>query len=293
MPDKHKVEIFESERERLFGLAYRMLGSVADAEDMVQDSFFRWSKVDLTTIDNPQAFLTTIITRLSLDYLRSAKTHRTSYVGSWLPEPLVTESAETPDDITQKADDISFALMATLEKLSASERAAFLLHDIFDLSFEEIAKTLDRSEASCRKLASRARQKVRTDGDETLPKPNDEPLVSSFMSALQTGDLDEFVTFIAKGAVLVTDGGGIKAATLLPIYGREKISRFFFGVANKFGRPGPDDIKRTTINGAPGLLIRDEDGALQAWSFTWTPEGKIAEFYILRNPEKLSHIVFD
>jgi RNA polymerase sigma-70 factor (ECF subfamily) len=293
MQDLDRTNIFEQERKRLFALAYRMLGSVADAEDMVQDSFMRWSNADLKTIDNPQAFLTTIVTRLSLDHLRSAKTKRTSYVGSWLPEPLLTESVESPDDIAQKADDISFALMATLEKLTASERAAFLLHDVFDLPFDQIAKTLDRTEASCRKLASRARQKVRTDGSETLPMPTNEPLVASFLNTLQTGDVESFVNFIAEDAILVTDGGGIKSATLRPIYGREKISRFFIGVANKFGRPGPDDIKLIQLNGASSLLIRDEDGALQAWSFSWNSEGKIAEFYMLRNPEKLGHLAFD
>lgn len=293
MPDQRQAEIFENERPRLFGLAYRMLGSVADAEDMVQDSYLRWTHVDVSTIDNPQAFLTTIVTRLSLDQLRSAKTKRTSYVGSWLPEPLVTESAEAPDEVAQKADDISFALMLTLEKLSAAERAAFLLHDVFDLSFEQIAKTLERSAASCRKLASRARQKVRTEGDETLPAPANEPLVTSFMAALKTGEIDDFITYIAEDAVLVTDGGGLKSATLLPIYGREKIMRFFVGVAKKFGRPTAEDIKPTTINGAPGLLIKDEEGDLQAWSFSWTLDGKISEFYILRNPEKLGHVSFD
>ncbi|MCF4099244.1 sigma-70 family RNA polymerase sigma factor [Maritalea mediterranea] len=293
MQDQDKTEIFEAERNRLFSLAYRMLGSVADAEDMVQDSFVRWCQSSLDEIHNPQGFLTTIVTRLSLDHLRSAKTKRTSYVGSWLPEPLLTETAESPDNITQKADDISFALMATLEKLTAPERAAFLLHDVFDLPFDQIAKTLERSEASCRKLASRARQKVRSDGDETLPRPADDPLISSFMTALQTGDLDSFVSFIAEDAVLVTDGGGIKSATLLPIYGREKITRFFVGVAKKFGRPGAEDIKLTTINGAPGFIIRDEEGDVQAWSFSWTPDNKVAEFYILRNPEKLAHITFE
>lgn len=293
MQDQDLNHVFEHERKRLFGLAYRMLGSVADAEDMVQDTFVRWSKVDFPTIDNPQAFLTTIITRLSLDHLKSAKTKREKYVGEWLPEPLLSETAEGPDEIAQKADDISFALMFTLEKLSAPERAAFLLHDIFDLSFEEIAKTLDRSEASCRKLASRARQKVRTDGGETLPRPANEPLVVSFLTALKTGELEEFVDFIAEDAVLFSDGGGIKSATLLPIYGRDKIMRFFFGVTKKFGRPGPDDIRPTTINGAPGLLVRDEDGDIQAWSMSWTADGQIAKIYIIRNPEKLSHVTFD
>ncbi|WP_027834747.1 sigma-70 family RNA polymerase sigma factor [Maritalea myrionectae] len=293
MQDQNRTEIFEVERKRLFALAYRMLGSVADAEDMVQDSFVRWNNVDLANIDNPQAFLTTIITRLSLDYLRSAKVKRTNYVGSWLPEPLVTETADAPDQMSEKADDISYALMLTLEKLSAAERAAFLLHDVFDLPFDEIAKTLERSEASCRKLASRARQKVRSEGEETLPTPTNQPLVNSFMTALKTGEIDDFVQFIAEDAVLVTDGGGLKSATLLPIYGREKIMRFFFGVANKYGRPGPEDIKLTSINGTPGLLVVDEVGDLQVWSFSWSPDGKIAEFYILRNPEKLGHLTFN
>ena len=293
MPDQNPNHVFEHERKRLFGLAYRMLGSVADAEDMVQDTYVRWRKVDFSTVHNPQAFLTTIITRLSLDHLKSAKTKREKYVGEWLPEPLLTDETVAPDEMAQKADDISIALMLTLEKLSAPERAAFLLHDVFDLSFEEIAKTLDRNEASCRKLASRARQKVRTDGDETLPRPTNQPMITSFLTALKTGELEEFVDFIAEDAVLFSDGGNIKSATLNPIYGRDKIMRFFFGVTQKYGRPGPDDIKPTTINGAPGILLRDEEGDVQAWSMSWTADGRIAKLYIIRNPEKLSHVAFD
>lgn len=293
MSDLDQDEMFENERKRLFGLAYRMLGSVADAEDMVQDTWVRWSKVDGTAVDNPQAFLTTIITRLSLDQLRSAKHKRETYVGAWLPEPLVADQSTGPDEMIQKADDISFALMLTLEKLSAPERAAFLLHDVFDLGFDEIAKTLDRTEASCRKLASRARQKVRSEGDAALPMSTNEPLVTSFLAALKTGELSEFVDFIAEDAVLVTDGGGVKSATLLPIYGREKIMRFFFGLVEKFGRPGPNDIKLITINGTPGILIREDKNDVQAWSIAWTTDGQIKQLYIIRNPEKLGHVVFD
>lgn len=297
MADLNVSEIFENERARLFGLAYRMLGSVADAEDMVQDTWLRWSKVDVTTINNPQAFLTTIITRLSLDQLKSAKHKKETYVGSWLPEPLLSDAqsspSSTPDQAVEIADDVSFALILAMEKLSPAERASFLLHDVFDLDFDEIGKTLDRTPASCRKLASRARQKVRTDRDQTLPMRPEEPLITSFHAALQTGDLESFIKFIAEDAVLVTDGGGIKTATLNPIYGRIKILKFFAGLLLKYGRPSSNDIKLTTINNSPGILVREADGSLQAWSMSWTPEGQISELYIIRNPEKLGHVVFD
>jgi len=297
MADLKMSEIFETERPRLFGLAYRMLGSVADAEDMVQDTWLRWSNVEIDTINNAQAFLTTIVTRLSLDQLKSAKHTKETYIGSWLPEPLLSDTqsspSNTPDQTVEIADDVSFALILAMEKLSPAERASFLLHDVFDLDFDEIAKTLDRTPASCRKLASRARQKIRSDRDQTLPVRPEEPLIASFHAALQTGDLEGFVKFIAKDAILVTDGGGIKTATLNPIVGRDKILRLFAGLLSKNQMPGFDDIKLTTINGGPGILVREADGSLQVWSMGWTPEGQIKELYIIRNPEKLGHVVFD
>lgn len=297
MADASGAKTFETERPRLFGLAYRMLGSVADAEDIVQDAWLRWDNVDASTINNAQAFLTTIVTRLSLDQLKSAKHTKETYVGSWLPEPLISDTqplaTNAPDQVVEIADDVSFALILAMEKLSPAERATFLLHDVFDLSFDEIGKTLDRTPASCRKLASRARQKVRSDRDQTLPKKLEAPLIASFHAALQTGELADFVDFIAEDAVLVTDGGGVKSATLNPIFGRAKIMRFFIGLLSKNARPSPDDIKLTTINGGPGLLMREEDGGLQAWSMSWTPEGQVSQLYIIRNPEKLGHVVFD
>ncbi|MGJ8529152.1 sigma-70 family RNA polymerase sigma factor [Maritalea sp.] len=292
------TDIFEKQRPRLMGLAYRMLGSVTEAEDIIQDAWVRWHNIDQTVIDSPPSFLSTIVTRLCLDQLRATKRKRETYIGAWLPEPLLEQNnlgdKMRPDHAKEIADDVSFALILTLEKLSPAERAAFLLHDVFDLGFDEIANTLDRSEPSCRKLASRARQKVRDHRPETRPAHKiQEPLITSFHQALKTGDLDGFSKFLADDAVMVTDGGGIKSATFNPIYGREKIMRFFVNLLKKNPQPKAFAFKLISINANPGILIKEPDGSLQTWSIDWTDAGQIAQLYIVRNPEKLGHVVFE
>ncbi len=274
---------FEPHRRHLRGLAYRMLGTLSDAEDVVQEAFLRWSTAERGAVEQPRAFLTRIVTRLCLDQLKSARAQREKYVGTWLPEPVVGEDAET------LAGDLSVALLLTLERLSALERAAFLLHDVFDADYPEVAETLNRSEAACRQLVARAREHVRADRPRFEPsKAAAERLAASFHAALESGDVSAFAQYLAEDAVFYSDGGGRRVAALNPIYGRDKILRFFAGVARKEGMPPPGSWVPTTVNGLPGFLLRLPHGvetvALEIHG------DQIRALYLVRNPEKLEHL---
>src|SRR5262245_26249638 len=208
---------FEPYRRRLLGLAYRMLGSMADAEDAVQETYLRWHTTDRGGVSDPRAFLMTTTTRICLDMLTSARARREEYVGPWLPEPVLDTAALAPDSRTELAEDLSIALLLTLDRLSALERAAFLLQDVFDFSFSEIAAALDRSEAACRRLASRARARVREirpRGATAAPARSDQidpkhaQLLSAFMAATQAGDLTAMTQLLARDVRILTDGGG-------------------------------------------------------------------------------------
>lgn len=287
---------FEPHRRRLLGLAYRMLGSIADAEDAVQDAYLRWHAVDRDSVADPRAFLTTATTRICLDVLRSARARREEYVGPWLPEPIVDTKALAPDAQTALAEDLSIALLLALDRLSPLERAAFLLHDVFDCPFTEVASALDRSEAACRQLAARARTHVRE------ARPRDEPvardrgddattrhveLVSAFVDAARSGDLDALMSMLAEDARLVADGGGKVQAALNVIHGADRIARFVIGV-------GPKGLSGTTlrfgpVNGLPGLIAYSPDGYVQTVAFE-IEDHRIRTIYSMRNPDKLTHL---
>ncbi len=287
------AEIFEAYRSDLMNLAYRMTGSLTDSEDVVQDAWIRWQNTDIASIENGRAFLHKIVTRLCLDLAKSAKAKRELYVGPWLPEPVqdmdVMKSELSPDKQLEFAEDLSLALMITLESLSPLERAAFLLHDVFDYSFDEIASSLDRSPEACRKLASRARGHIKNkrpgnSPDETVL----ESLVNSFMHTLQTGDTSMFADKLTEDAVLYTDGGGKKIAARNPIYGRLKIARFFTGLASKFGTPR--SVEPVYINGEYGLKLIEHDDTISVVSVALDDNQLIREIYIVRNPEKLNWV---
>src|SRR5262249_7729931 len=203
---------FEPHRQFLSGLAYRMLGSFADAEDVVQDAFLRWSATDHGAVQNPRAFLARIVSRLCLDRMKSAASRREQYVGTWLPEPLVAPPTEP------LADDLSLALLLTLERLSPLERAAFLLHDVFDMDYSAVAETIGRTEAACRQLAARAREHVRDERPRFNATPESRTkLADAFQTALLAGDVEGIARLLADDAVLYTDGGGKRTAALNPI----------------------------------------------------------------------------
>lgn len=276
------ASLFEVHRSFLIGLAYRMLGSVAEAEDVAQDAYLRWAQTDASTIEHPRAYLARVVTRLCLDRMKSATSRREQYVGTWLPEPIVA-SPEEPF-----ADDLSIALLVTLERLSPLERAAFLLHDVFDMDYGDVAGALGRSEQACRQLAARARQHVRDERPRfRATDESREKLFAAFEAAMTSGDLAAFARVLAEDAVLYADGGGKRAAALAPIHGRDSIVELFTGVVER-GLFKPDELERASINGLPGFVLHAADGVS---TLAFEVEGdRIVALYGVRNPDKLRHV---
>jgi RNA polymerase sigma-70 factor (ECF subfamily) len=282
---------FEAERRHLLGLAYRMLGSLAEAEDAVQEAYLRWHAADRGVVKSPRAFLSTVVARLCLDQLKSARARRESYVGPWLPEPVLDAAALDAETASEYAQDLSVALMLTLERLSPLERAAFLLHDVFDLDFAAVAAALGRSEAACRQLAARGRQHVRAARPRFAPSPADGArLAAAFRQATQQGDTGAMVRLLTADAVLYSDGGGKRLAALNPIYGADKIARFFAGVVRK-EHTDRWRVRPAEINGLPGFVFADPEGALRTVAFD-VADGRIAAIYLVVNPDKLQRVVF-
>jgi RNA polymerase sigma-70 factor, ECF subfamily len=274
-------------RGRLLGLAYRMLGSRSDAEDVVQDAYLRFAGAQ--DVHNAEAFLVTVVTRLCLDRLKSARAQREVYIGPWLPEPVFDADGLSADAATELADDLSFALLLALDRLSPMERAAFLLHDVFDTPFSEIAAMLDRTEASCRQLASRARRAVRDNRPAPAATPDSHArLLQAFSAAVASGDVRQLAELLREDAVALTDGGGRKFAARNPIIGADKVARFFIGLAGKTA--GHDvRIEPAMINGAVGALLY-LDGELDLTLSMAIDGEKIAAIYVVRNPDKLRHL---
>jgi len=276
--------IFETLRPRLIRVAYRMLGSVAEAEDIVQDAWLRWMGADRAFVRDPQGFLTRIVTRLCLDHMKSARVRRETYPGTWLPEP-VFEMAENDED------DLTLTLMMALERLSPLERAAFLLHDLFDIGFDEVAKAIGRDAATCRKLASRAREHVRASAPRfPLAEEQGRSIAEAFFHASRSGDAAALQSLLAQDVVIYSDGGGTRNAALNPIFGREKTVRFFVGVARKPTAQKPSFHRIGRIDGLPGILTLEEDGLPQTVALE-IADGLITAIYIVRNPEKLRHLM--
>ncbi len=275
---------FDAERPRLTRLAYRMLGSTAEAEDVVQDAWLRWRGADTAAIADPAAWLVRVATRLSLDRLRADKARRAAYRGPWLPEPLIEDLAEDP---LERAEEVSVAFLLALERLSPLERAVFLLHDVFEADYGAVAETLGRSEAACRQLAVRARDHVR-DARPRFAVPQEEAarLAVAFMAAAQANDLDALKSLLAEDAVMITDGGGKRKAALRPLVGREDVLALIRGLFWRNRWPGVPDVRFARINGYFGVILDTEDG-LSTVAFQPNADGRIAAIYIVANPEKL------
>lgn len=281
---------FEGERGRLTGLAYRLLGSLTDAEDVVQDAWLRWQRLDPEDVANPRAYLSAIVTRLCLDRLKQARRRREVYVGPWLPEPVLEDPALAFIPEEACASDVSFALMLALERLSPLERAAFILHDVFEMSFSEIATTLGRSEAACRQLARRARDNVRAERPRFAVDPEEsEAVAEAFFAASRSGNLDGLSRLLAENATLHTDGGGLKPAARNVIYGGAKVGRFFAGLARKPNAAPLLWSRRTIVNGLSALLTIESDGTRQATAVE-SSGGQVCAIYVIRNPEKLHRL---
>lgn len=279
---------FENLRAPLMRLGYRMTGSVADAEDVVQETWLRWNAAGQPVPDNPRAYFSMIATRLCLDRLKRASRKREHYVGVWLPEPVIADwSLAAHADNTVDGLDISYAFMALLERLTPLERAAYLLHDLFEVTFEEIAEILERSPAACRKLASRARKNIQDGPKRFAPQESDLlRLAATFAEAMQTGDTKALQALFAEQIVFLSDGGGKVPAALNPVRGANSVARLIFGLAQKQGMTSIGDNTVVAINGAPGFVVRTQDGLEQSFCFDLDADGKVATFYLVSNPDK-------
>ncbi len=282
-PDGDAADRFQPLRPGLVRLAYRMLGSIAEAENVVQEAYIRWHQTDRTGIREPGAFLSKTVTRLCLDILKSARVRRETYIGPWLPEPVL----EAEDDLSE---DLSLTLMLALERLSPLERAAFLLHDVFGLGFDEVSATLDRDPAACRQLAARARKNVRADRPRyAIDREEGERMTDAFYAASRSGDLTALRNLLAENVVAQTDGGGIRNAALNPLFGFRRVAGLFLGVARKTGGALPPVLYKGLINGLPGFVTLEQDGVVQTTALD-IEDGRIVGVYIVRNPEKLAHL---
>lgn len=304
------IEAFEAERSRLTGIAYRMLGSASDAEDIVQEAWLRWVDRRERQPDSPPSYLTTIVVRLCIDELRSARSRRETYVGPWLPEPVLVDDGvgwrtgrsidwraersiysraehDDPSRAAELADSLSLAFLVLLEELAPVERAAFLLHDVFDYGYGEIARMLDRQEPACRQLVSRARHRVgerrqRFDADENAGRE----LAAKFLAACGEGDINGLLEMLADDAVVYTDGGGYAKAARRPITGKDKCARFLVGISSGFEDA---EIREAKVNGRPGYLFL-HDGVITAATAVDIVDGLIVGLWAINNPEKLAHL---
>ncbi len=279
------TQTFEALRGRLFGLAYRMLGSRVEAEDIVQESYIRWHQAERGVVENPEAWLVTATSRLAIDRLRRLKTEREAYVGPWLPEPIVT--AVPPDRHLDLAEDLSMAFLTLLERLSPDERAAFLLHEVFEVGYPEIASVLERSETACRQVVHRARERVRGDRKRFDATDSEKSgLLAKFLQAMEARDNEALLRLFAPDATWTADGGGKTAASPRPIIGAERIAKLVIGLREKFWAVDRT-IEIATINGETGLVIKDGSRLTATLSIATDGE-RILDVYAVLNPDKLN-----
>ncbi|WP_411339184.1 sigma-70 family RNA polymerase sigma factor [Sphingopyxis sp. J-6] len=272
---------FDPLRPLLIRVAYRMLGSVADAEDVVQDAFLRWLGTDRDEVREPAAFLRRTVTRLCLDQLKSARRTRETYVGPWLPDPLVEE---------EEADDVTLPLMLALERLSPLERAAFLLHDVFGVGFDEVGATIGRDAAATRQLAARARSHVRDARPRyKLEKEQGMEIANAFFAASRSGDMSALGALLAADVGMWADGGGKRPAAMGPVLGFDTVLKLHRSLAVLFGKYGSTLVHTGMINGLPGFVTREADGELQTTALE-IEDGKVTGIYVMRNPDKLKHM---
>ena len=279
------TDAFVAHRNLLFTVAYEMLGSAADSEDVLQETWLRWAEVDHDGVRDERAYLVRIVTRLSLNRLRTLQRRREQYVGPWLPEPLLT----TPDvaEDVELADSVSMAMLLVLETLAPTERAVFVLREVFEVGYDEIAAAVDKSPAAVRQIAHRARAHIeeRRPRGDVAPSLRDE-VIAKFVVAASTGDIQCLMDVLAPDVVLLTDGGGVKKAALRPILGREKVMRFLDGVAPRDGTAMADLV---VVNGAPAVRVF-LDGEIDSIGSMLVEDGLVTGIYWVRNPAKLARL---
>ena len=274
---------FDPLRPKLVRVAYRMLGSMADAEDVVQEAFIRWLKADRAAVDLPEAWLRRTVTRLSLDVLKSARRRRETYIGPWLPEPVFT-----PEE--SEVDDVTLPLMLALERLSPLERAAFLLHDVFGVDFDEVSETIGRDPAACRQLASRARTHVRSQRPRFAVAPEHGlEIAQAFFAASRDGDLGKLRSLLSDDVLLHSDGGGKRPAALRILAGAEDVMKVHTALAQVFAQYPSRLLRWGRINGLPGFITLEADGQIQTTALA-IEDGYITAIYVMRNPDKLRHL---
>lgn len=283
-PSSHEAATsFSPLRPRLIRVAYRMLGSVSDAEDVVQEAFLRWLNTDRDSVREPEAFLRRVVTRLCLDQLKSARRRRETYVGPWLPEPVL----EAPEG---EVDDLTLPLMMALERLSPLERAVFLLHDVFAVSFDEIAETIGREPAACRQLASRARTHVRGARPRFgISKERGLEIAEAFFAASRHGDMETLRSLLASDVTVYADGGGKTRALMHPISGVENVLQLHVALARIFAENLSRMVRYSYINGLPGFVTIEQETTLQTTALQ-IEDDRIVAIYVVRNPEKLRHL---
>lgn len=283
-------DLFERERPLLFAIAYRMLGSAADAEDVVQDAYLRWDRHPPAKESASRAYLCSIVTRLCIDHLKSARVRREEYVGPWLPEPLLEPVAEDALDATIRTESLSMAFLLLLERLSPTERAAFLLREVFSFNYDEIGAIIGRTEAATRQLVKRARDRIPSGGSRfTATAEEAKRVTARFVEACSSGDLAALLELLTDEVVTLNDGGGKARAARNPIHGPDRVARFYVGIFRKWRRP---QVRIVTVNGQPGLVVRTASGQLRVISFA-IREGRLERIFLVVNPEKLRHVLVE
>ena len=286
MSARSDAPIFEQARPRLLGLAYRILGSRADAEDAVQDAFLKWQGADRDAIDNPNGWLTTVCTRRCIDMLQAAHRTRVDYVGTWLPEPVYTVTVD--DDALELSSSLSTAFLLMLERLTPKERAAYLLHDILDVSYEDVAKTLDMEEPACRKLISRARQNIERDKvRHVTPLAQQEKLLAAFQDAVSGGDMNRFAMLLSDDIEMSVDSGGKVPAIARTLHGKADILAFLENAQRWWYSYRWVEMD---LNGGRGVVLISDGEPITAMSFAYDEEGRATNIYVMRNPDKLARL---
>lgn len=284
------TEIFETHRPALFRLAYGMLGRIAPAEDAVQEAFLRWQKQSVDQIKSPEAFLSTIVSRICLDEIKSARNRKEQYIGPNLPDPFLAAETETPEEEMELAESLSMAMLVVLDKLTPVQRAVFILREIFDYDYASVAVIINKSETHCRKIAQRAREQLH----ESRPhfdrdKANQHKLINAFIESIQHGDISKIENMLAEEAILYSDGGGKVTAARKPIYGANKIARFLAGIYKPASFGGKFRIELREVNAEPGMILWIDEQLYNAWSFH-IEDNRIQRIFVVLNPEKLEHL---
>lgn len=285
------INLFEQQRSTLFAIAYRMVGSVSDAEDLVQETFLRWQQTQLEMIRSPKAYLVTIITRLCIDHLRRARIQREYYIGCWLPEPFITHSTDNPLELIELADSLSIAFLVLLEQLSPNERAVFLLREVFGYDYSAISNIVGKSPANCRQIMRRVRQRLAHSNPQTY-RPQQEIKVEQFLDAWTTGNLEQLIALMTDDITYVSDGGGKASATHKPLHGQQKVARFLIAIRRspKLQQISDFTSRLGAINGQPSIINYANGVPHSVMTFDWSQAERIQKIFTLINPDKLQHI---